>query len=42
MFWIHGGSNLGGSGTGSLYNDGTLAAAAYIGKHRYSILLCGF
>jgi len=24
MFWIHGGSNLGGSGTGSLYNDGTL------------------
>ena len=25
MFWIHGGSNLGGSGTGSLYNDGTLA-----------------
>jgi para-nitrobenzyl esterase len=26
MFWIHGGSNLGGSGTGSLYNDGTLAA----------------
>lgn len=26
MFWIHGGSNLGGSGTASLYNDGTLAA----------------
>jgi para-nitrobenzyl esterase len=24
MFWIHGGSNMGGSGTGSLYNDGTL------------------
>ena len=26
MFWIHGGSNLGGSGAGPLYNDGTLAA----------------
>jgi para-nitrobenzyl esterase len=24
MFWIHGGANLGGSGSGSLYNDGTL------------------
>ena len=26
MVWIHGGSNLGGSGAGSLYNEGTLAA----------------
>ncbi|MGP8251654.1 MAG: carboxylesterase/lipase family protein [Terracidiphilus sp.] len=26
MFWIHGGANIGGSGGGSLYNDGTLAA----------------
>ena len=25
MFWIHGGANIGGSGGGSLYNDGTLA-----------------
>jgi para-nitrobenzyl esterase len=25
MFWIHGGANVGGSGGGSLYNDGTLA-----------------
>lgn len=24
MFWIHGGANLGGSGSGSLYSDGTL------------------
>jgi para-nitrobenzyl esterase len=24
MFWIHGGANQGGSGSGSLYNDGTL------------------
>ncbi len=24
MFWIHGGANVGGSGGGSLYNDGTL------------------
>ncbi len=24
MFWMHGGANLGGSGSGSLYNDGTL------------------
>ncbi len=24
MFWIHGGANAGGSGSGSLYNDGTL------------------
>ncbi|MGB8031862.1 MAG: carboxylesterase family protein [Terracidiphilus sp.] len=24
MFWIHGGANIGGSGSGSLYNDGTL------------------
>ena len=24
MFWIHGGANLGGSGSGGLYNDGTL------------------
>jgi para-nitrobenzyl esterase len=24
MMWIHGGANLGGSGTGSLYSDGTL------------------
>jgi len=24
MFWIHGGANEGGSGSGSLYNDGTL------------------
>src|SRR5580658_5296492 len=26
MFWIHGGANVGGSGGGSLYNDGTLAS----------------
>ncbi len=26
MFWIHGGANLGGSGSGGLYNDGTLPA----------------
>lgn len=25
MFWIHGGANEGGSGSGGLYNDGTLA-----------------
>jgi len=25
MFWLHGGANVGGSGGGSLYNDGTLA-----------------
>ncbi|MGA7343511.1 MAG: carboxylesterase family protein [Terracidiphilus sp.] len=25
MFWIHGGANVGGSGRGPLYNDGTLA-----------------
>lgn len=25
MLWIHGGANVGGSGGGSLYNDGTLA-----------------
>jgi para-nitrobenzyl esterase len=24
MFWIHGGANVGGTGDGSLYNDGTL------------------
>jgi para-nitrobenzyl esterase len=24
MFWIHGGANAGGSGSGALYNDGTL------------------
>jgi para-nitrobenzyl esterase len=26
MFWIHGGANVGGSGGGSLYNDGTLVS----------------
>jgi para-nitrobenzyl esterase len=26
MFWIHGGANVGGSGGGALYNDGTLAS----------------
>lgn len=26
MFWIHGGANMGGSGGGSLYNEGTLAS----------------
>ena len=26
MFWIHGGANLGGSGSGDLYNRGTLTA----------------
>ena len=26
MFWLHGGANVGGSGGGSLYNDGTLAS----------------
>ena len=25
MFWLHGGANNGGSGSGSLYNDGTLS-----------------
>ncbi len=24
MFWLHGGANIGGSGSGSLYNDGTI------------------
>ena len=26
MFWLHGGANEGGSGSGALYNDGTLTA----------------
>jgi para-nitrobenzyl esterase len=26
MFWIHGGANAGGSGSGGLYNDGTLTS----------------
>jgi para-nitrobenzyl esterase len=26
MFWLHGGANAGGSGTGALYNDGTLTS----------------
>ena len=29
MFWLHGGANVGGSGGGSLYNDGTSPTTAW-------------
>lgn len=43
MFWIHGGSNLGGSGTGSLYNDGTLIShGVVVVSINYRLGILGF